>query len=1120
MALTVHLPAQTPSVLDSGHWFTFSVAANGLYKIDYSSLKKAGFDPEHLDPRNLRLYGAGTGMLPQANDAVRINHLQELAIMVQGESDGKMDKQDYLLFYGQGPDAYTFNTPKSIFFYQNNLYGDKNFYFLTLNVQPGKRMVTAQNLGNNFPVINEFDDFGFYETDKYNILKSGRDWFGEQFDEKTEITVRFDFAGIVDNSSIKIVSAVMAQAYSSPSSFKVSFNSNLVMEQVLDPIANTQYAIKGSQLTDTITINSNTVSATSQSAQDIHYQYLKSSSGTSIGYLDYFLLSLKRKLALYGNQTIFTSQQSLNNAISLFDVGSTSQNSIIWDITDPFRSKVQSFALNVDHATFAVPTDTLRNFIVFSIDKIPLPVLESTVSNQNLSGMASPDLLIVTHPDFMSEALRLASHRQAHNQISVAVVTTQEIYNEYSGGKQDITAIRDFVKELYTRPGSGLHNLLLFGRCSYDYKNRVLSNTNMVPTYESRNSLSPLETYSSDDYFAFLESTEGEWTENPSQDNTMDVGVGRLSVTNIQEAKDVVDKLIDYDDNEKGFGVWRQKVVFVADDGDYSIHQSQADQLAVSIDQNHPDFITKKIYLDAFKQIMTPLGQTSPDTRDAIDRSLESGAMIVNFTGHGSEEQWMQERVLDGDLIKGWKNGPKYPLFVTATCEFGRHDDPFQISSGEKLLLQKNGGGIGLVTTARPVNSSTNFELNKAFYDALFLKMGTAYRDLGAIFRDTKNNSLSGVANRNFSLIGDPSMKLALPENEVFINQIKTAMNTDTLKALSSVVIKGEIQRSGLKRSDFNGEVEAILFDRPVSFTTLVDTVDKNIPFTFLQWSNIIFRGKASVVGGHFQLQFVVPKNLESNIGLGKLNLYADNGVENASGSITAKVGGAETIFPPDNTPPKVNLFIGDTTFVNGSVASPNTILITQLADAHGIAVSGYTGTDNLTATLDDSTIFILNEYYTAAKDDFTHGTADFPLKGLQKGKHHIVVQVSDTYSNRTSASIDFVVTDRGILVSDFYNYPNPFASFTRSTIFGFTHNRPGEDLDVELSVFDLMGQLVDLRQYSISSSFSHVTLAEWDGANAAGNKLMNGIYLGKLSVRSLLDGSKNEQITKLIIVN
>jgi len=440
-----------------------------------------------------------------------------------------------------------------------------------------------------------------------------------------------------------------------------------------------------------------------------------------------------------------------------------------------------------------------------------------------------------------------------------------------------------------------------------------------------------------------------------------------------------------------------------------------------------------------------------------------------------------------------------------------------QISSGEKLLSQKKGGAIGLVTTARPVNSSTNFDLNKAFYNALFLKSNGHYRDLGAIFRDTKNNSVSGVANRNFSLMGDPSMRLAFPENQIQINSVKTAFNSDTLKALSTVVIRGEIQLSGIKRSDFQGEVDAMLFDRPASFTTLGD---ENPPFTYTRWSNVIFRGKASVIGGDFEIGLVVPKDLEADPGLGKLTLYANNGVENASGNRTVTLGGVETVFPPDTTPPEIHLFIGDTTFINGGVASPNTTLVAQFTDSVGIAITGYTDSNSLLAVLDDSITFVLNDYYSALRDDYSHGTVLFPLKQLRKGRHHIIVKASDTYSNRSSARIDFVVTEGSILISEFYSYPNPFSSLTESTILGFTHNRPGEDLDADLIIFDLAGHLVDSRHYSITESYSHVTLAIWDGAGVNGNKLTSGIYLGKLSVRSLLDGSKNEQITKLIIVN
>jgi len=596
----------------------------------------------------------------------------------------------------------------------------------------------------------------------------------------------------------------------------------------------------------------------------------------------------------------------------------------------------------------------------------------------------------------------------------------------------------------------------------------------------------------------------------------MDIGVGRISVVSLQESTDVVNKLIDYETNALRFGPWRKNIVFVADDGDGNLHQSSADQLATSIDANHPEFTTQKIYLDQYKQITEVTGQFSPACKDALDRAVEVGAGIVNYTGHGSADVWTQEQILDQALVKSWKNGPRYPIFVTATCEFGRHDDPFEISSGERVLLQPNGGGVALVTTARPVNSSTNLYLNNAFYTALFTKSNGAFRDLGSIFKDTKNNSLSGVANRNFSLIGDPSMHPALPKNQIVVDAIKTATNSDTLKGLSTVLLTAEIQQSGVRRTDFNGLSAVTLFDRPVSFVTLGD---ENPPFSYMQWSNALFQGQASVSSGVFQSDFILPENIEPDVGAGKITAYADNGQEDASGVMATQAGGLETDVPPDNTAPNIRLFIGDTTFVDGGIASPNTTLVAQLHDAHGIAISGFGNVNDLLGILDDSLTYILNNYYTASKNDYTHGVVNCPLNNLQQGRHALVVQASDTYDNRTSETIHFVVTENNLVISEFYNYPNPFSSVSKTTI-GFAHNRPGEDLEVELTIADLTGRVVDTWQYSVSDSFTRVTLSEWDGTGAGGNKLGGGIYLGKLSVRSLLDGSKNQQFTKLIIIN
>ncbi len=1077
-----------------------------------------GINPDQIDPQNIKLFSSNTGMLPQLNNITRMADLQELAIFVAGESDAKFNSEDYILFYGQGSDDFSFDLKRNIFNYKNNLYSDKNFYFITIEETKGKRLTISENLAIPAPIINQFDDIGYYETDKYNVLSSGRDFFGEQFDSKTEITVRFDINGIVDNTPIKLVSKVMAQAFDG-ASFKVFFNDKQVVEQAIDAIPNTSYGLKGRETTDTVSFNSTTVAAATQTNQDIKYQYIKTGTSRSVGYLDYFLFSFQRKLALYGNQTIFRSAASVLNPTSTFAISSLTSDGTVWDVSDVFNAKLQNKNVATSSATFATSTTALKTFIAFRNDGLASPVSEGTVTNQNLHALADVDFIIITHPNFKAQAQRLTDHRTANDKLAAKVVTVQEIYNEYAGGKQDITALRDFIKDVYYRGNKRLSNVLLFGRCSYDYKDVAgATNTNYVPTFESVNSLSPLETYSSDDYFTFLEPNEGEWTEYPAIDHTMDIGIGRLSVTTLQEAQDVVDKLVAYDD-ESVSGAWQQKIVFVADDGDYNIHQGQADQLATTIDSKQSAFNTKKIYLDAFKQITKPNGQTSPDTKAAIIKSVNDGTVIVNYTGHGSENVWMQEQVLDNDVIKDWKNGPRYPLFVTATCEFGRHDNPFLISSGEKILLQKKGGGIGLVTTSRPVYSSSNFTINQAFYDALFIKENGKYKTLGVIFKETKNNSISGVSNRNFSLLGDPSMKLAFAENQIVINSIKTKNNSDTLKALSTVVIKGEIKSGSQSVTNFNGTIEATLFDKQQTQNTLGD---ENPVFAYTTRDNALFRGKATVAQGVFKIEFIVPKNIESAIGNSKLSLFATSstGLVASGGSSTIRLGLSES-GNADTSAPLIQLFMGDTSYVSGGLVGPNTMLVAKLQDVSGINISSRIASKNLQAVLDDTVTYVVNDYYVADKNTYASGTVSFPVAGLTKGKHTIKFTASDTYNNTSTSSIDFIVTDgTGIVVDQFSTYPNPFNPDREAATLQFVHSRPGEDLEASLQIFDMTGQVQLSETFSIAASQYRVQLKEWSGTGTNGNKLASGIYLARLSVRSLLDGSKNEQSTRLIILN
>ncbi|HEY9004675.1 MAG TPA: type IX secretion system sortase PorU [Ohtaekwangia sp.] len=1106
------------SVLGSGQWYKVAIGKNGVYRISFDDFKKMGFDASSIDPRKIKIYGNKGGMLPQANSVTRPADLTENAIFVQGESDGVFNSGDYILWYAEGADHVQYDVQRGIFQYEHNLYSDKNYYFVTVGTDNGKRVANIPSQGGSFPVIETFQDYFFHEVDSYNELESGREWFERlSLDQQTYST---DIAGIVENSPIKLVSDVMGQS-TKASTFQVYINNVLIAEQAVAYITDSQYSIKGFHKRDTIISNAATTGAAATTKQEIKYIYTKTTSG--MGYLDFFLLNVQRRLSLYGDQTIFRSGESVNNSTSTFQVSNVTDNSTIWDITDPYTPGIQQYNLQNGMAIFSTGTSSLREFVVFN-SNVPSPELVGAVANQNLHGLSTPNLIIVANPDFKQEAARLAAHRADHSGWSCTVVTPQEIYNEFSSGRQDVSAIRDFVKHLYDKSSSTLKALLLVGKSSYDYKDRVTHNTNFVATYESRNSLTPLETYSSDDYFGFLENSEGNWGESPVESNSLEIGVGRLPVKTAEEATHVVDKIIAYDTHKDLFGAWRENIVFVADDGSNSdsytsAHQSQANTLANDIEATQSGFNTRKYFLGTYTKTVRPSGESIPEATADILSNFNRGALIMNYTGHGNEQVWADEQVFTNLNIEALEN-VRYPFLVTATCEFGRQDNPGQISSAELSVLQPHGGAIGLVTTARPVYSFTNFELNQAFYNALFTKESNHYISIGEVFRKTKNNSNSGVGNRNFSLIGDPSLTLALPSLEVNITSIQTASGSDTLKALSRAIIKGEVvDGSGTRLENFNGTLSSTLFDKQTDFIT----IGKNNPaFSFKQWYNILFRGKASVNSGAFEFQFIVPKNMAYEIGAGKISVYASDSTQalDAAGTTSSfKIGGSEKNPATDTTPPTIALYMGDTTFINGGIVSPNTTLVARLRDASGINVSGYGIGNTLTAVLDnDNEVYILSDYYEADIDDYTKGWVNFPISGLTPGKHTLTVKAWDTYNNPAQAQIDFVVTNGDALVIEtFANYPNPFLGET--TLY-FTHNRAGDNLEAELFIYSTTGQQLKNYTFSIAESPYRVDLLTFDGTTDAGKKLMPGLYLARVAVRSLTNGSKNERLTKLIVVN
>lgn len=1075
-----------------------------------------GFNPDGIDPHNLQLFGGQNGMLPQLNSAARIYDLRQVAMYEVGLTDGHFDHGDYLLFFGKGPDRYELDPATGTFTYENNLYTDKSYYFLTVGGTAGLRITEKADMAGTFPTVSEYDYFDIYENDQTSLLHSGRNWYGERFGSTLSYTVRFPIAGILPNSELKLITSVVGSS-TGTSVFKFMINDVLVSSQSAPSIPGTPFTEVGTAVMDTVIVDASQVSAPTRTDQDVKISFSKEGVETASGYLDYVLIQARRSLVVPGNQFIFSSLKSLDQPVTRYVITSSS-NVHVWDVVDPFEPVDQLFQSDPGGGTisFATSSTQLHTFVSFLLSN-GAPVYEGEVPNQNLKGIGATDLLVISHPEFLSEATRFAAYRSGHSGIQVTVVTTDQVYNEFSGGKQDVTALRDLVKFLYDK-GVGLKNVMLFGRGSYDYKNKLSFNKNFIPIYQSRNSLDPLATFASDDYLGFLETNEGNWREvSPVDLHTMEVGVGRIPVKKLEEATAWVNKVIAYETSN--WGPWRKRILLTADDGDGNLHQSQAQQLSDSLESTHPEAEIRKLFLDAFDQIGVPNNQSSPAARNALTSAVSDGMGIINFTGHGSELQWMQEHILDQLSFDEWKPGKRFPFLVTATCEFGRHDDPGLISTAELSLFRANSGSIGLLTTARPVYSSTNFMLNRVFYQSLFTRSSGLFQDWGSVFRLTKNNSISGVYNRNFALLGDPSMLPPLGSAQVSIDNVTNMTSgSDTLKALSSVRIQGSVSQLGVPDNQYSGVVQLTLFNKR---TTHVTKGDENPPFTYTLRDDALFRGNASVQAGQFEIEFIIPKEIDPAVNTGMIGLYVSpNGTDrDGLGSQTGiKVGAAEANTGTDITGPTIELFMGDTTFISGGLTGSSSRVIAILSDEHGIDISTFNPQNDILAKLDDGTAVSLNTYYRADLNNFKRGKVDYPVEGLTPGHHTLTLSATDTYGNTSSATIAFTVSDSpGIQIEQWLNYPNPFST---STVFHFKHNRAGEDLEADVTIFDRLGRVVLSNTYQIGSSTYKVDLPPWDGTTPDGNKLTGGLYLMKLTVRSLLDGSKNERIAKVILLN
>lgn len=1116
--------AQTPvqSVMRTGLWVKIGVVGSGVHRIDRERLTQLNAAFATADPRLLRLYGNGGASLPQPNANSRPTDLRENAIRVSGEADGRFDAGDAILFFGQSPRVIQYDSLARRYTHRINPYSDTTFYFLTVGTSPGLRVVdrSAGKLSTS-PTITTFDDYQFYEQDlaKVQAVRSGREWFGESLSTDTTKIISFDAAGIVANTPVRLTASVVAAA-DAPTQFWLQLNEQSVGSMTVAKISGDTYGYQSTARTDTF----QTRAPANTSLLRLALTFRKNGRTAAQGNLNYLSVQVQRQLRQYDQPTWVRRLPAGQYAVQ--QVTATLH---VWNVTDPLVPVEQAYALSTTQEAGWVATGTNDYFLFTDTQTLPAASL-AMVPIQDVHSQSTPNLLIVTPNAWREQAERLATFRREHDHLSVLVVTTQQVYNEFGSGQADPTAIRDMARYFYLKQPNQLRYLLLFGDATYDYRNimgyvNTTQMANMVPVYESRESLHPVLSYSSDDYFGFMDASEGEWPENSNGDYSMDIGVGRLPVKSVEEARTVVDKLVRYDTTRSLVGDWQTRVMLVADDGDYNIHQNDANQMANLIEKKAPAYRPERVFMDEYPQENSNGVARAPILNQMINQAVADGRLIINYSGHGGVLDLADEQIVTLRDITSWRN-QRLPLFVTATCEFGRYDDPVTSSGAELILLSRAGGAIGLLTTTRPVYANTNLLLNEAFYNAVFKPIDGQMPRLGDVMRITKNNSLSGPVNRNFALLGDPSMQLAYPQAQAALTQVNgkvvAANRTDTLRALQTVELTGEIRQFNQRLASFSGALRLTLYDKAVTHTTLGAEVTSP-KMTYQAFTNSIFTGQVPVQQGRFTVRFTMPKDINYTVGPGKLYLYAvqsDSALAASGSSDSLLIGGSVFADSVDNQPPSMKIAaVGGTVDDNVvHVVGPDVTLHVGLADNQGINVARSGLGHELTAQINEQASILLNEYYVASGNDGRQGDIYYTFRNMLPGTYTIRVKAWDINNNSTVGTLTIVVSDRpGIAIKSLRASPNPVSTQTTLTA---ELNRSGEPLDWTLSVYDLNSQLVNKQAGQYTNYAATFDVGTWNGLASNGQQLPNGLYVVRLEIRSATDGTVATETQRLILFN
>lgn len=1100
------------SVLAQGRWVKIGITADGVYRLTAADLQRMGFS----DVSRVKLYGYG-------------GHVQEERISADTDFDDLEEVPLYrdgrgVLFYGKGLVSWSAPNANGVATHRTNTYANQACYFLTEGDNPMSiQTVTAS--ATPVRTLTSAPSHVLYKKEAYSWMESGRTFYENvnyaQYPSNTYSLPVVDLVAGTGNARLTVSFAAKS---SSDTQVGVAVNGSSAGSVSISKVSSEyQRAMTG---TWTFIVGG----LLGKGVSDVSVTLNHSGEGR----LSYLALSYVRRLRMTEAWQYIRCNGSQAGRLQIDMNGRSDVR--LWRLGRRGEPMVQMAGAASGGMYSADVDDVGREYVAVDVNaEFPVPVQVGEVDNQNLHAFGAVDMVIVIPASgkLYEQAERLAEAHRSMDGLRVAVVRADQIYNEFSSGTPDATAIRRFMKMLYDRAETEAdmpRYLLLFGDGVWDNRMLTASTRGLNPDdyllcYESEGSLSATSSYVMEEYYGLLDDGEGQnlLTDKP------DLGVGRFPVVTAADAAVMVDKTLAHME-KRNAGSWRNVICVLGDDGDANQHLDMAENIAQLIEEEHPEMQVNRIYWDAYKRESSTTANTYPGVEADIARQMKEGCLMMNYAGHGAPRVLSAELAIQIEDIASWTS-PKVPLWVTAACDVAPFDMREE-SIGKSAVLQPNGAAVAFLGTARTVYATYNERLNLRFTRHVLGCDETGRRHaLGDALRLAKvelvsgSPMLDGTANKfHFVLLGDPALKLGKPEYRIVVDEINgqpvDGAATAQFRAGSTATVSGHVcDDTDARLTDYTGVLDFTVYDSESTVTCLNNNGSADTSFVFNTRDKRLYTGRDSVRNGAFELRFTVPMDIKYSGESGRVVLYAvDNGLAREANGYTEEVlvGGSSEELSGDTEGPWITAWLNREDFQWGGTVNPTPYFMARLEDESGINVTGTAVGHDLELCIDGdpAKTYILNDYYQNDFGKFRSGQVAFPIPALEDGVHTLMFRAWDVLNHSSKVELEFRVDSRQ--APDLISLSATQNPAREQTTFIVCYDRPETACVFGLEVFDFAGRKLwqHAEQGTSETGVYHIP---WNLTTSSGMPLSTGVYLYRVT---LMEGrSKRVSKTNKLVI-